>query len=86
MNQLLRGPPITRTRPAPESALGVTQSSCLDNSAGVLKPAPRLSHPHNLLYTQTSVPTKTAKPPETFPQTGRERARETLPGGSPWGC
>ena len=52
---------------------------------GVLKPAPRLRHLHNLLSKRRMLSPETGKPPETSPQNGRERARVIPPGGSPLG-
>eukprot|EP00959_Pyramimonas_sp_CCMP1952_P089935 1882547-Pyramimonas_sp.AAC.1 len=44
-------------------------------SSGVLKPAPRLGHPHNLLSKRKMLRQKPSKPLETSPHNGRERDR-----------
>ena len=52
---------------------------------GVLKPAPRLRRPHNLIGKQRSLGNQTRKPLQTS-QLGRERARAIPPAAPPTIC
>ena len=53
---------------------------------GVLKPAHRLRHPPKLLRKGEMLSTQTGKPPETFPQSGREWTLANTLAAPPWGA